>query len=44
MQVLELASGSGRFSIHLLEKGAQFTGIEIDAGMLNQARVKLSDW
>ncbi|NEO01832.1 MAG: class I SAM-dependent methyltransferase [Moorea sp. SIO3I7] len=44
MEVLELASGSGRFSINLLEKGAQVTGIEIDAGMLNQARVKLSDW
>ncbi|EGJ28643.1 MULTISPECIES: methyltransferase domain-containing protein [Moorena] len=44
MEVLELASGSGRFSIHLLEKGAQVTGIEIDAGMLNQARVNLSDW
>ena len=44
MQVLELASGSGRFSIHLLEKGAQVTGIEIDTGMLHEARVKLSHW
>lgn len=44
MQVLELACGSGRFSIHLLEKGAKVTGIEIDEGMLDEAKVNLSQW
>ncbi|MBZ8179723.1 class I SAM-dependent methyltransferase [Oscillatoria salina] len=44
MEVLELGSGTGRFSLPLLEKGAKVTGIEIEERLLNEAKINLSQW
>ncbi len=42
--VLELACGTGRIAGPLLEKGADFTGIEISPEFCDRARTKLIDY
>jgi len=39
-RVLEVACGTGRFSVMLAERGADVTGIDISGAMLGQAREK----
>ena len=39
-RVLEIACGTGRFSVMLAERGADVTGIDISGAMLGQAREK----
>ena len=39
-RVLEIACGTGRFSVLLAERGADVTGIDISGAMLGQAREK----
>ncbi len=39
-RVLEVACGTGRFSVMLAERGANVTGIDISGAMLGQARQK----
>jgi ubiquinone/menaquinone biosynthesis C-methylase UbiE len=39
-RVLEVACGTGRFSVMLAERGANVTGIDISGAMLGQAREK----
>lgn len=39
-RVLEVACGTGRFSVMLAERGANVTGIDISGAMLEQAREK----
>lgn len=39
-RVLELACGTGRFTVMLAERGADITGLDISGAMLTQARAK----
>ena len=39
-RILELACGTGRFSVMLAERGADITGLDISPAMLSQARRK----
>ncbi len=42
-RILEIACGTGRFTIMLANHGAKVTGIDISAPMLSQGRSKISD-
>jgi len=39
-RVLEIACGTGRFTVMLAERGADITGLDISAAMLSQGRTK----
>lgn len=42
-QILEIACGTGRFTLMLANHGAKVTGIDISAPMLSQGRSKMTD-